>query len=362
MIVNPDHMSQRAVDETLTLAESRRYSGVTSPHGWMDPRNWPRIFQLGGMAFPGAGSAQGFVDAWRAYRPQATPQFFGWGYGADLGGLATQGAPAPPGSPNGVTYPFKSLDGRMTIERQRTGERVFDYSQEGVAHYGLYAEWYEEVRKTGGAQIVDDLLRGPEAYLQMWERSVGIPASRCKSATRRFTRRGLGSMRLGVDTRKLLETAGQPLQRERAWNYCVRGKRGAKAAQTAVMTKGGRVGLVASTARGQRARGIGPGASVKRLRGKAKRIGGGVWTARLGKSTSAYVVRGDVVRTVGVAGRKAAHNRASLRRYLRRVPRKGVTPRPPTVVSPASTRIAPERAVPLAAQRGAPQFPLVCGL
>ena len=91
MIVNPDHMSQRGVDDLLTLAESRGYSGVISPCRWMDPRNWPRIFQLGGMAFPAAGSAQGFVDAWRAYRPKATPQFFGWGYGADLGGLATRG-------------------------------------------------------------------------------------------------------------------------------------------------------------------------------------------------------------------------------------------------------------------------------
>jgi hypothetical protein len=315
------------------------------------------------MAFPGAGTAQGFVDAWRAYRPQATPQYFGWGYGADLGGLATQGAPAPPGSPNGVTYPFRSLDGRMTIDRQRTGERVFDYSQEGVAHYGLYAEWYEEVRKTGGSQLAEDMLRGPEAYLQMWERSVGIPPSRCMSATRRLGRRGLGPLRLGLTTRELLERAGQPLTRNRAWSWCASGKRvSSGAAQTAVMTKKARVGLVASTARGQRARGIGPGASAKRLRGKAKRVGKRLWTARLRKRKVAYVVRRRKVHTVAVAVRKVARSKASLRRYLRLIPRDGVTPRPPTVDSPASTRIAPRKAVPLAEQRGAPQFPLVCGL
>jgi hypothetical protein len=362
MIVNPDHMSQRAVDQTLTLAESRGYSGVISPHGWMDPRNWPRIFQLGGMAFPGAGTAQGFVDAWRAYRPQATPQYFGWGYGADLGGLATQGAPAPPGSPNGVTYPFKSLDGQMTIDRQRTGERVFDYSQEGVAHYGLYAEWYEEVRKTGGPQIVEDMLRGPEAYLQMWERSVGIPASHCQRGDRRFGGRGLGPLRLGLTTRELLERAGQPLSRHRAWTWCVSGKRNSRAAQTAVMTKKGRVALVASSARGQRARGIGRGASVKRLRHKAKRIRGRLWTTRVRKRTVVYVVRSGHVETVAIAGRRAARSRGSLRRYVRRIPRNGVTPRPAAVASPPSTRIAPQKAVPLAEQRGAAQFPLVCGL
>ena len=169
MIVNPDHMSQRGVDDTLTLAESRGYSGVISPHGWMDPRNWPRIFQLGGMAFPAAGSAQGFVDAWRTYRPKATPQFFGWGYGADLGGLATQGAGAGR-IPNQVTYPFKSLDGSTTIDRQRTGERVFDYPTEGVAHYGLYAEWYEELRRAA--------VRGSQRTCCAAPR----PTSRCGSA------------------------------------------------------------------------------------------------------------------------------------------------------------------------------------
>ena len=358
MIVNPDHMSQRAVDETLTLAESRDYSGVISPHGWMDPRNWPRIFQLGGMAFPGAGSAAGFVDAWQAYRPRATPHYFGWGYGADLGGLATQGAP----SDAGVTYPFKSLDGRTTIDRQRTGERTFDYSEEGVAHYGLYAEWYEDVRKTGGPQLAEDMLRGPEAYLQMWERSVGIPAARCMNAKRRFTRRGLGRLRFGVSTDKLLATAGQPLTRERAWTWCVRGKRHRRAAQTAVMTKKGKVGLVASSARGQRARGIGPGAAVKRLRGRAKRAGGGVWTARLGRRTLAYVVRGKRVRTVAVAARKLGRKRAALRRFLRHVPRRGVEPRPTAVVSRMSARVSPQKAVPEVAQRDGAQFPLYCGL
>src|SRR3954449_3087742 len=43
MIVNPDHMSQAGVDATLTELEARRYSGVISPHGWMDPGDWPRL-------------------------------------------------------------------------------------------------------------------------------------------------------------------------------------------------------------------------------------------------------------------------------------------------------------------------------
>src|SRR3954469_11808531 len=73
MIVNPDHMSQRAVDDTLTLLEAHHYSGVISPHGWMDPGNWPRLWKLGGMAFPGHSAAADYVKEWRKYRPRSTP-------------------------------------------------------------------------------------------------------------------------------------------------------------------------------------------------------------------------------------------------------------------------------------------------
>ena len=178
MIVNPDHMSQKAVDQTISAAEARHYSGIISPHGWMDPRNWPRIWALGGMAFPNAGAATKYVDAWKQYAPtdRSTGTYpLGWGWGADLGGLAKQGAPGPEGA-TAVTYPFKSYDGRVTFDRQRTGERTFDYAKEGVAHYGLYPDWVEEVRKLGGPDIVRDMWRSSEAYLEMWERASGVPA------------------------------------------------------------------------------------------------------------------------------------------------------------------------------------------
>ena len=362
MIVNPDHMSQLAVDQTLTLAEARHYSGVISPHGWMDPRNWPRIWKLGGLAFPGAGSAQGFVDAWRAYRPKRTPYYFGWGYGADLGGLAKQGSPAPEGSPHSVSYPFKSIDGHTTVRRQRTGDRVFDYSKDGVAHYGLYADWLNEIEQTGGKKLSRDMLRGAEAYLEMWERSIGVPASRCQASHARFTAHGLADLRLGLKTKPLLMAAGQPLRRTQAWSYCVKGERNRHSAATAVLTPGGRVGLIATTAPGQRARGIGPGASVKRLRGHAQPIGGGAWTASLGGQTLAYVVRHGVIRMVALAGGPAARSDASLRAYLRLVPRKALPHRPSHVITRASSKVSPAGAVPLAAQHGAAPFPYLCGL
>ncbi len=350
MIINPDHMSQKAVDATLKLAEARNYSGIISPHGWMDPRNWPRIWALGGMAFPNSGNASTFVDEWRQYRPKRTPYYFGWAWGADLGGLAEQGVSPGGGDPK-VSYPFKSLDGSTALDRQHTGDRTFDYNNDGVAHYGLYADWTDEVRNLGGPQIADDLLNGPEAYLQMWERAVGVPATHCLPRKGRIRAKGFGGIRLGADDRTLLQSAGQPLTRTRAWTYCVDGAKASSAQKkkkkkrrasgggaTAVLTPEGRVALIATTAKGYRARGIHPGARASVLRGHARRLGKGIWVGKLGKKTRvAYVVKGKRVRTVAIAGREARRRKA-LRSYLKLIPSNGFAPRGALIASKASTK------------------------
>jgi hypothetical protein len=350
MIVNPDHMSQKGVDATLKLAEARHYSGVISPHGWMDPRNWPRIWALGGMAFPNSGSAPDFAQEWQRYRPKQTPYFFGWAWGADLGGLAEQGLPPDANAPK-VSYPFKSLDGSVTLDRQHTGDRTFDYNNDGVAHYGLYADWADEVSKLGGPRIADDLLNGPEAYLQMWERAVGVPATHCLPRKAKLRARGFAGLRLGMDDRTLLQSAGQPLTRTRAWTYCVDGARASAASKrkrkkraapsggtTAVLTPEGKVALIATTAKGHRARGIHPGTTATALRGHARRLGKGIWVSKLGKKTRvAYVVRGKRVRTVAIAGREARRRKA-LRAYLKLVPSHGFAPRGALIASKASRK------------------------
>jgi hypothetical protein len=243
-----------------------------------------------------------------------------------------------------VTYPFKSLDGAVTVDRQRSGQRLFDYSNEGVAHYGLYADWAEEVRKLGGQQIASDLLRGPEAYLQMWERAVGVPSTRCVGRRGRFRPRRLGAIGLGMTSRALLQSAGQPLRRTRAWTYCVDGNN--RAATTAVLTPEGMVALIASSAPGHRARGIRPGVKFAKLRGGAKRIGGGVWISRLGKTRIAYLVKGKRVRTVAIAGPEA-RGRKALREYLSLVPRAAMKARPAFAARRAADPVTAQNATPL---------------
>jgi hypothetical protein len=333
MILNPDHMSQKAVDGTISLAEQRHYSGVISPHGWMDPRNWPRIWALGGMAFPNAGAATAYVKAWKQYAPadRSTGTYpLGWGWGADLGGLAQQGAPGPAGA-TAVTYPFKSYDGQVTLDKQRTGERTFDYSKEGVAHYGLYADWVDEVGKLGGPDILRDMWRSSEAYLDMWERAQGVPGPGCK-APGAVGRSGSGALKLGATPEAVLRAVGQPQLRTRAWSWCVQGDGNAARRLGAVFSPAGKVVLVGSSARGARAAGVVPGAKLSGARR-------GVATKRVRRTTYVFGVRHGRVKDVAVAASSLAREPAQLRAAMKLLRGARARQYPPPPAQPAARRI-----------------------
>jgi microsomal dipeptidase-like Zn-dependent dipeptidase len=325
MIVNPDHMSQAGVDATLKLLEARNYSGVISPHGWMDPGNWPRLWKLGGLAWPGHSKADEYVAEWQALRPKSTPYDFGWGYGADLGGLSDQ-----PTARAGLTYPFKGFDGRVTFDRQKTGNRTFDYTTEGVAHYGLYADWFADLRDLGGPQLAKDLWEGAEAYLEMWERADGVPTPDCAKARRTLGPRGIGGLRVGSDWQTLLRAAGQPATRDGdTWSWC--------GTDTAALSADGRVQLVASRARGRSAGGVKVGARMRGASGvRVVRHGGHVWV---------YDVRGGRVRAVAVTSRAFSLRRAALRGAMAKA--RAAKAAPPRAFA-AAARAASRNGAPLA--------------
>ena len=320
MIVDPDHLSVLARKEALTTLESLRYSGVISSHTWSTPDALPRIYDLGGMVTPYAGNSETFVKAWRETKPMRNRSYyFGFGYGADMNGFGAQGAPRKGGN---VTYPFKSFDGKVTLDRQRSGQRIFDINTDGVAHYGLYPDWIEDLRKQAGNAIVNDMVRGSEAYLQMWERAEGIPGPRCLRSRGRFTRRGLGRLRLGRSTDQVLRRGGQPRTRAgRAWRYCADGKANRNRRKRRVMsvfTKTGKLGLVVSTVRDHKGRRVGTGARARRARRGTKPFGRGLRVRRLpGGARLVYGVRRGRVRYVAVATRKVGGNRKRLRAHLR---------------------------------------------
>ena len=150
-----------------------------------------------------------------------------------------------------ITYPFKSFDGGVTIDKQQSGERTFDINEDGIAHYGLFPDWIEGLRQYGGDAIVNDLANGAEAYLQMWERAEGVPGPRCRSRSGDMRRTGVRHVEPGLRANKLLRRAGQPQRRDgRVWRWCLNKRALDKVAITAVLTRHGRSALVATQARG----------------------------------------------------------------------------------------------------------------
>jgi hypothetical protein len=307
MIFDPDHMSVVGRTAALSLIEAEQYSGLVSSHSWSDVLTYPRVYADGGFVTPYAGDSEGFVESWREMsKLRDRRYYFGFGYGADTNGLGAQGPPRA-GASNPVKYPFKSFDGAVTLERQRSGEQVYDINEDGVAHYGLYADWIEDLRMIAGNKIIRDMARGPEAYLQMWERAVGVERKRCRPRHAKLSNAGLGKLRLGATAVAALKKAGQPERRVgRVYRYCVAGKRNRNAEVAAVFTRGRKLGLIASDANGHKAGGVAVGDRGAALRG-AKRIGAGVYTERAkGGAVFAYVVGGGKVRTVATVSRSAS--------------------------------------------------------
>jgi hypothetical protein len=315
-IVELDHMDVKTADTALSILEAHQYSGVISAHSWDSPQENPRIYNLGGFVTPIAGaSPASFVAQWRTSRQIRNPRFYfgsGFGYGADMNGLAQQSQPS---AAHPITYPFRSFDGGVTFDRERWGQRVFDLNADGVANYGMYPDWLQELQVVAGKPIVSDMFRGAEAYLQMWERAYGIPATACVPAPARLTAGGAGKLRLGAAYRDVLFAAGQPSSRPgRSYRYCVAGASQAGAGVRAVFTAPGKLGLITSSARGTRAGAIGVGAPARLLSGHATRLSGGVWLGQRLRGGARYVygVTRDRVAYVAVAARSRAANRAAL--------------------------------------------------
>ena len=65
-----------------------------------------------------------------------------------------------------------------------------------------------------GAALLDDMSRGTEAYLQMWERSIGIAPDSCRNPGLRLTVSQLRSkVRPGMTTTRVMREVGQPFRR-----------------------------------------------------------------------------------------------------------------------------------------------------
>jgi hypothetical protein len=220
MIFDPDHMSASARTSAMDLIDDLGYSGVVSSHSWADETIYPRIYAAGGVVTPSDSSLEGFIDDWTDSRGWADERFyFGFGYGSDVNGFSSS---APPIEGTTVTYPFEGFGG-ATVHKQTSGERSYDINEDGVAHYGLYTDWIQGLRQMNES-LYGDMTRGPEAYLQMWERAVGVPGDPCRSDVPDLTAEQIGAVQAGTRYKDVLFRLGQPASRMgNQFTYCVEG-------------------------------------------------------------------------------------------------------------------------------------------
>jgi microsomal dipeptidase-like Zn-dependent dipeptidase len=174
MLIEADHLSERARLELFDIAAARHYPLLSSHNntgGFWTADDLRRLHDLGGYvsATPDqAAPLAAKIDDLRRYG------FTGVGLGTDTGGFAALPAPEADAAANPLRYPFRSYDGDVRFGRQRTGTRTFDINADGVAHYGLMPDLLANVRRAGGgSEALQTLFGSAEAYLRTWERAVG---------------------------------------------------------------------------------------------------------------------------------------------------------------------------------------------
>ncbi|MBK5307507.1 MAG: hypothetical protein JJD92_12530 [Frankiaceae bacterium] len=255
MIFDPDHMSASAQRAALDLIEGEIVPAeqaaaaregrapvlpaVLSSHSWGNEVIYQRIYEQNGVVAPRTDDAKGFAQRWQTLRRYAAEQApadydFGMGYGADTNGLGGQPG-ARTGNRTQLDYSggFAAPIGGVTLTQQSSGLRTFDINKEGVSQYGMFADWFREVKIAAddiapglGEDITRDMLNGSETYIGIWERAV-YGGGACVND---------GSMpqvndihaALGLNVEGFLRAIGQPADRSGdAYVYCAQGSTGA---------------------------------------------------------------------------------------------------------------------------------------
>jgi hypothetical protein len=55
------------------------------------------------------------------------------------------------------------------LEPYRMGQRIFDFNEDGLAHYGLLPDMLQDLKDLGDEDM-QTLFQSAEGYLQMWEK------------------------------------------------------------------------------------------------------------------------------------------------------------------------------------------------
>ena len=193
MLIDIDHMSEKSQDAAIAIAKSQSngavsgyplnsgHSGVRGffPQGIarrsddatersMDLSRYREIALLHGMA--GVGSAGLNSYQWLEMYQQVVQTTNGAvaGLGTDTDGLALG---MPPRSASSVPYDD-------SFPRSSLGTKWWNYNTDGVAHYGMLADFVKDARTSPslGFLIDNNLMFGADYFLQTWKKCETLKA------------------------------------------------------------------------------------------------------------------------------------------------------------------------------------------
>ena len=230
MMIDVDHMSNRALDDTIMIAKDFRPEGypLVASHiipydlYWKDthermrtPKHLEALRQMGGMVaamlkddhldtddrgqHKTSKYSQSPVENDCRHSSKAFAQAYLYSadrmdgrvaMGSDFNGVAGHFGPRfgpkacgaidherarQVSDQNRLQYPFV-LDEFGTFDKQVSGQKTFDFNVDGLAHVGLIPDLIADLKNLGLTQgDLDPLMRSAETYIQTWERARGEP-------------------------------------------------------------------------------------------------------------------------------------------------------------------------------------------
>lgn len=173
MLVEMDHMSEKAREDVLKIAEQEHYpvvSGHSDTGGLWTQKELKRLSALGGIASQRlADPADLAKDIVARTSYQSKQRYEAVSLGSDTGGFSSLPAVPTDVATRPLKYPFRVNGGSVAFVRQTTGQRTFDLNADGVAHYGLLPDLLADMRtQPHGKEATRLLFRSAEAYLRMW--------------------------------------------------------------------------------------------------------------------------------------------------------------------------------------------------
>ncbi len=199
IIFDLDHLEMAMKTQVLEVAEAQNpvypFVSTHGTFGGMSIDQASRVLKNGGLLYPSLGSVKGFLDDMKETRGVSggagNTHLFGFGFGTDTDGLSGQEGPRRSiAAGKEVKYPFILFTGapfdqlpdfagktgvvfNQPEERDAGGKgRTWSQDKDGNAHYGMMADFVEEMRQEGSPQDMQTLFNAAEVYLQTWERTL----------------------------------------------------------------------------------------------------------------------------------------------------------------------------------------------